>query len=328
MKAAWYERNGSARDVLQVGDIDKPKVEPGKVLVRIHATGVNPSDTKRRARMPLPVGVTQFIPHQDGAGVIEAVGESVPVSRVGQRVWVYEALVSGKAGCAAEYVVVPSENAVELPDDISFEVGACLGVPALTAHRCVFADGSVAGKVLLVTGGAGAVGIHAIQFAKADGATVFATVSRGEQAEVAKNAGADLVVYRQEDLAARIQEAIGSSGPAVNRVVDVAFGQSLASTIKLLKPNGVITTYASDAQPEPILPFMPLIFLNVTVRFVNVYGMPREAHQEAVQMTTRGLREGWLRPTIASRFALHDIVAAHEALEDGKAIGKVVVQVA
>ena len=196
LKGAWYERYGSAREVMQVGELDKPKLEPGTVLVRVHATGVNPSDTKRRMRIPLLSGVTQQIPHQDGAGVIEEVGNGVHGSRVGQRVWIYEALNSGKAGCAAEYVVVPSDNAIELPDSISFEMGACLGVPALTAHRCVFADGPVTGQTMLVTGGAGAVGIHAIQFAKAGGARVFTTVSRLEQAILAKEAGADLVINR------------------------------------------------------------------------------------------------------------------------------------
>lgn len=331
MKAAWYERNGSARDVLQVGELDKPKLEPGKVLVRVSVTSVNPSDTKRRARWPLPSGVIRQIPHQDGAGVIEDVGDGVPNSRVGQRVWIYEALVSGKAGCAAEYVVVPSENAIELPDNVPFERGACLGVPALTAHRCVFADGPVRGKTLLVTGGAGAVGVHAIQFAKAAGARVFTTVSRMEQAIVAREAGADLVINRhEEDVVARVQEAVDAPGaPAldriVDRVIDVAFGETLASTMKLLKPNGVIATYASDAQPEPAIPFWPLLFLDATIRFVNVYGMSREAHESAIQSTTIGLQEGWLKTTIASRFSLEQIVAAHEASESGKTIGKIIV---
>jgi NADPH:quinone reductase len=331
MKAAWYERNGSARDVLQVGELDKPKLEPGKVLVRVFVTSVNPSDTKRRARWPLPSGVIQQIPHQDGAGVIEDVGDGVPNSRVGQRVWIYEALVSGKAGCAAEYVVVPSENAIALPDNIPFERGACLGVPALTAHRCVFADGPVRGKTLLVTGGAGAVGVHAIQFAKAAGARVFTTVSRMEQAVVARDAGADLVINRhEEDVVARIQETVDAPGALaldriVDRVIDVAFGETLVSTMKLLKPNGVIATYASDAQPEPAIPFWPLLFLDATIRFVNVYGMSREAHESAIQSTTIGLQEGWLKTTIASRFSLEQIAAAHEASESGKTIGKIIV---
>ncbi len=327
MRAAWYERNGSARDVLIVGELAKPAVEPGKVLVRVHATGVNPSDTKRRARVPLLPGNMQQIPHQDGAGVIEEVGEGVPSSRLGQRVWIYEALVAGKAGCAAQYVVVPSGNAIELPANVSFEVGACLGVPALTAHRCVFADGPVKGKTVLVTGGAGSVGNHAIQFAKAAGARVFTTVSRPEQALVARAAGADLVINRhEEDVVGRIQETTNTVGaPAVDRIVDVAFGETLASSIKLLKVGGVIATYSSDTQPEPTIPFLPLLFLDATIRFVDVYVMSKEAHESAIAATTVGLREGWLTPTIASRFSLDQIVAAHEASESGKNIGKVVI---
>ena len=327
MKAAWYERNGSAKDVLQVGELDKPKPGPGKVLVRVSVSSVNPSDTKRRARVPLLDGVRQQIPHQDGAGVIEEVGDGVPNSRVGQRVWIYEALVSGKAGCAAEYAVVSSENAVDLPDNITLEMGACLGIPALTAHRCVFADGPVRGKTLLVTGGAGAVGVHAIQFGKAAGARVFTTVSRMEQAIVAKNAGADLVINRhEEDVVARIQEAANAPGaPAIDRIIDVAFGETLPSALKLLKPSGVIATYASDAQPEPTIPFWPLLFLDATVRFVNVYQMSREIRESAIRATTAGLQEGWLKTTIASRFSLELIAAAHEASESGKTIGKIIV---
>lgn len=327
MRAAWYERNGSARDVLKVGELEKPRIEPGKVLVKLHVSGVNPSDTKRRARFPLPQGVKQQIPHQDGAGVIAEVGDGVSASRLGHRVWIYEALIAGKAGCAAEYVVVPSENAIELPENTSFEVGACLGVPALTAHRCVFADGPITGKTVLVTGGAGSAGIHAIQFAKAAGARVFTTVSRPEQAIVATNAGADLVINRHaEDVVGRIQEAAGTVGtPAVDRVIDVAFGETLPSTIKLLKVGGVIATYSSDAQPEPAIPFLPLLFLDATIRFVNVYMMSQEAHQSAIEATTIGVKEGWLKPTIASRFSLGQIVAAHEASESGKSVGKVVV---
>lgn len=329
LKAAWYERNGSARDVLQVGELDKPGVAAGTVLVRLHTTGVNPSDTKRRERRPLPAGITKMIPHQDGAGIIEEVGEGVDRSRVGQRVWIYEAFLSSNAGCAAEYVAVPSENAVQLPDSISFELGACLGVPALTAHRCVFADGPVKGKTLLITGGAGAVGALAIQFAKAGGAEVFTTVSRPEQAVIAKQSGADFVINRHEgNLVTQVQEAAGMLGsPVIDRIVDVAFGETLPSALKLLKQNGVIATYSSDAQPEPTIPFLPLLFLGATIRFVDVYSMPREAHEQAVEATAKGLREGWLKSTIASRFSLNQIVDAHEAVESGKTVGKVVINI-
>ena len=196
-------------------------------------------------------------------------------------------------------------------------MGACLGVPALTAHRCVFADCPVTGKSVLVTGGAGSVGVHAIQFAKAASATVFTTVSRPEQALVARGAGADLMINRhKEDVVQERADTVGA--PAVDRIIDVAFGETIASSIKLLKVGGVIATYSSDTQPEPTIPFLTLLLLDATIRFVNVYMMSREAHESAITATTVGLREGWLRSTIAARFSLDQIVAAHEASESGK----------
>jgi NADPH:quinone reductase len=330
LKAAWYVKNGAARYVLELGDLDKPAVGRGQVLVHIHAIGVNPSDTKARATTPLASGIRRVIPHQDGAGIIEAVGEGVPTSRIGERVWIYEALFSGGSGCAAEYVAVPSVNAVPLPGNISFEIGACLGVPALTAHRCVFADGPVDGQTLLVTGGAGSVGVHSIQFAKHGGASVFTTVSSEKQAMIAKAAGADLIIDRnKDDQAVRMQTvAGGSSQRIIDRVVDVAFGANLETTMKVLKENGVIATYSSDSEPEPTLPFFSLLRLGVTIRFIFVYKMSAEAHQIAIEATTVGLTEGWLQTNIAATFPLSRIADAHELSESGKAVGKVVVLIA
>lgn len=327
MQAAWYSRNGAAHDVLEVGERPAPAAGPGEVLVRIHASGVNPSDTKSRARTPL--GADWVIPQQDGAGIVEAVGEGVDPGRVGERVWIYEARIGRSNGCAAQFVAVPSLNAVPLPDAVSFDEGACLGVPALTAHRCVFADGPVTGQTVLVTGGAGAVGIHAIQFARWGGARVIATVSREEQAEVARAAGADEAIFRtREDVAARIAEITGAGdGRGVDRIVDVAFGTNLDTTLKVIRPGGVVATYASDEVPEPALPFWPLLALDVTVRFVLVYRMTRQAHEDAIRDTLTGLREGWLKTVVAARYPLGEIAAAHEALESGRTVGKVVVQV-
>ena len=327
MKAAWYERNGSARDVLQVGEMNKPTVSAGEVLVRVFATSVNPSDTQQRSGKPLPPGVMRLIPHQDGAGVIEEVGLGVSSARVGERVWIYEALIAGSGGCAAEYVSVPSGNAIKLADHISFELGACLGVPALTAHRCVFADGPVTGKTVLVTGGGGAVGAHAIQFAKAGGAKVFTTASREEQAAVARAAGADLVINRhQMDVVSSMQEAAGAPGaPVLDRIVEVAFGVNLPSTMKLLKVGGTVAVYASEGKPEAVIPVEDMVWLDATVHFVLVYRMGLEAHESAIQATTKGLEQRWLKTTIASRFSLDQIAAAHDASESGKPVGKIVV---
>jgi NADPH2:quinone reductase len=330
MKAVWYERRGMAREVLQFGDMDNPEPQAGEVLVRVRATGVNPSDTKSRAGAGArPNPWPRIIPHQDGAGVIERVGEGVDPSRIGERVWIYEAQLGRPFGCAAEYVAVPERNAVALPDTVSFEEGACLGVPALTAHRCVFGDGPVEGQTVLVTGGAGAVGFYAVQFAKLGGARVIATVSREEQAMVAREAGADFIVNRrEEDVAGRIGEITQApDGRGIDRIVDVAFGANLETTLKVLKPRGAVSSYASDEVPVPALPFWPLAGLDATVHFVLVYVMGEQAHTEAIAATTDALRSGRLKHHIGARFTLDRTVEAHEALESGKTVGKVIVQV-
>jgi NADPH:quinone reductase len=186
MRAAWYERGGPAREVLTVGEMDTPRPAPGEVLVRVRASGVNPGEVKKRADwMGFGIGYPRVIPHSDGAGTIEEVGEGVSYSRVGQRVWVWGAQSGRPFGTAAQYVALPSEQAVPLPDGVGFEVGTCLGIPARTAHRCVFADGSVSGETVLVSGGAGAVGTFAVSFAKWGGARVIATVGSEGQAEAA-----------------------------------------------------------------------------------------------------------------------------------------------
>jgi len=328
MRAAWYERKGPAREVLQLGELPPPTPGPGEVRVRVHFSGVNPSDTKNRSgwqgnlAMPFP----RIIPHQDGAGVIDAVGEGVPATRAGERVWVYEAQLGRPFGTAAEYVVVPSEQAVPLPPSVDLAVGACLGVPAMTAHYCVFADGPVAGQTVLVTGGAGAVGCYAVQWAKLGGARVLATVSSEEKAAVARAAGADAVLnYRAEDVAARVLELTGGAG--VDRVVEVAFGANLSVTQAVLKPNGVVAAYSSDAEPQPRLPFRAFLQKNAVIRTVLVYVMPRAAHAAAVRDITTALEAGRLQHLIGRRLPLAGIAAAHEAVEQGAVLGKVLVEI-
>jgi NADPH2:quinone reductase len=202
-----------------------------------------------------------------------------------------------------------------------------MGIPAMTAHRCVFADGPVAGRTVLVHGGAGGVGFYAVQIAKLGGARVIATVSRAEQAARAREAGADDVVnYRTEDVAARVQELCG--GPtAVDRAIDVAFGVNLPANLALLRPGGVIATYASDAVPEPKVPFWPLLAKDLTVRFVLVYAMPAQAHAEAANFITAALRTGSLEHQVHTILPLSDIAAAHEATESMSHVGKVLVRI-
>jgi NADPH2:quinone reductase len=324
MQAAFYEQKGTARDVLRVGDMETPRPSAGDVLVRVRASAVNPSDTKTRSgwratpAMPYP----RIVPHQDGAGVIEAAGDGVPRSRVGERVWIYEAQWQRPFGSSAEYVVVPAERAVRLPDHVTFSEGACLGIPAMTAHRCVFADGPVSEHHILVTGGAGVVGFYAIQFAKWGGATVIATVSSNEKAARARDAGADHVVnYRTDDVAARVREI---SGGGVHRIIEVALGANLATSASVLRPNGVIAAYASDDDPEPRLPFRALLGKDATLRTVLVYVMPRAAKDHATGDITACLERRLLRHQIAAELPLHEIATAHEMVETGRRIGAVV----
>jgi len=327
MKAVWYETKGAARDVLTVGELPTPQPGPGELLVRVRASGVNPSDTKGRGgargntAMPFP----RITPHQDGAGEVVASGSPELAGRVGQRVWFYEAQLGRAFGAAAEYVALPAHQVLPLPDGVSFEAGASLGVPAMTAHRCVFADGPVDGKVVLVTGGAGAVGRYAIQFAKLGGARVIATVSRDDQAASARAAGADLVLNRRtDDLAAGIRAFTGV-GRGVDRVVEVAFGANLELTLQVLAPRGVVATYSSDAVPEPTLPYWPLVMLDATVRFVLVYVMDRAAHEAAAAAIGEALATGRLSADIGAAYPLERIAEAHEAVEGERVVGKVIV---
>ncbi len=329
MKAAFYERKGPAREVLVVGERPTPEPAAGEVRVRVHVSAVNPSDTKVRSgargrtAMPFPV----MVPNQDGAGVIDAVGDGVDRARIGERVWVYEAHLNRPFGTAAQWCTVPAHKAVPLPPSADFATGACMGIPAMTAHRCVFADGSVRGKTVLVQGGTGAVGWYAVQMARLDGARVFATVSRPEQAQRLLDAGADAVIdYQRDDVAARLRELTGEAEP-LDRVVEVAFGVNVAADVALLKPCGVIATYASDAVPEPAIPYWPMVMKDLTVRFVLVYAMPRSAHDDAVAWISEALARDALKHQVFGVYALDDIAAAHEATEAMSHVGKVLVAV-
>lgn len=320
MRAAVYRETGAARDVLRIEEVGRPEPGPGEVLVRVHASGVNPTDFKTRAGATArPIDEFQ-IPHQDGAGVIEAVGTGVDPARVGERVWVWLAAFGRRWGTAAEWTVVPARQATRLPDGASFELGASLGVPAMTAHRCLFADGPVAGKTVLVAGGAGAVGHYAIELAKHAGARVVTTVSGPEKAALAAKAGADLVVnYRDPDALERIK----AFAPVTDRVVEVALGANLALDLAIAGPSTVVVSYAADG-PDPVLPVRACMTANVTLRFVLLYGVPAAALDAAAADVTAALAAGALTGLPAHRFPLSEIAAAHEAVER-RAVGKVIV---
>ena len=321
MRAAIYRGTGSARDVLSVEEIQRPSPGPGEVLLRVRASGVNPTDYKTRSgATSRPIDEFQ-VPHHDGAGVIEAVGTGVDPARVGQRVWVLSAAAGRRWGTAAEYTVVPSRQAVPLPSGASFELGAMLGVPALTAHRCLFADGPIAGKTVLVAGGAGAVGHFAIELGKWGGARVVSTVSSPEKAELAAKAGADLVVnYRDGDAV----DQIGAFSPSVDRVVEVALGANLDLDLALATPETVVVTYAAEPA-NPVLPVRACMTANVTLRFVLLYGVPEAAMDAAIRDVSAALAAGALTDLPVHRYPLERVVEAHEAVESG-AVGKVIVE--
>jgi NADPH:quinone reductase len=320
MKAALYTKTGPAAEVLRVEEVERPQPGPGEVLVRVRASGINPTDYKARSgAVPRPIDGFQ-IPHQDGAGIIEAVGPGVDPGRVGQRVWLLLAAAGRRWGTAAEWTVIPERQAVPLPDGASFDLGAQLGVPAMTAHYCLLSDGPVDGQTVLVAGGAGAVGHFAIELAKRAGARVIATVSSPEKAALAQQAGADLVVnYRSADAAQQAR----AFAPAVDRVIELALGANLALDLAVSRPGTVIVTYAAESV-DPVLPVRACMTANVTVRFVLLYGVPAAALERAAADITAALAAGDLTALPVHKVLLDDIVAGHEAAEQG-AVGKVTV---
>jgi NADPH2:quinone reductase len=328
MQAAYYERQGAAHDVLMLGELPDPAPGAGEVRVRLSVSGLNPTDIKARAGFAgAPMRFPRVIPHQDGAGIIDRVGDGVSESRIGQRVWIFEAQTGRAGGTAAGFTVVPSANAVPLPDGISFDVGACLGIAAMTAHRCLFADGDIRGQRVLVHGGAGAVGTATILLAKWAGSWVATTVSRSEQAVVARRAGADLIIFRKHEDVSRQIKAAGAD--AVDRIVDVDLVSNLGTNLACLAPNGVVCGYATE-EPSVVLPipFLRAMLRGFVFRFVFVYAMPEAARRQAIEDIGDCLVSGGYHPEIGLRFPLSKIAEAHEAQERRAAIGKILVSVA
>jgi NADPH2:quinone reductase len=325
MRAAFYETSGAAREVLRVGELPTPTPGPGEVRVRIAWSGVNPSDVKSRAMASgRPLAFPRIIPHSDGAGTIDAVGADVPASRVGERVWLFNGQWQRPFGTAAEYITLPAHQAVRLPNAVDLAVGACLGIPALTAYHAVMTDGGVANKRVLVAGGAGAVGHYALQLARLMGARqLLTTVSGPEKGEIARAAGADVVVnYRTEDAAARVHHATGGAG--VDRVIEVDAAANIGLDVAIVAPEGDLVIYGSGQRDIP-MPFGPLIMKNVGVRFFIVYNLRLDVQQRAITHLTSLLERGALTHNIAARLPLERIAEAHELVEQGRATGTVIV---
>jgi NADPH:quinone reductase len=322
MRAALHDHHGPAAEVLRVVDIDRPEAGPGEVRVRMQLSGVNPTDWKSRSGATArPINGFQ-VPHHDGTGVIDAVGEGVDPSRVGQRVWTWLAAASSRWGTAAQWSVMSSRQAVPLPDNASAELGACLGVPAITAHRALFADGPVEGKNVLVAGGAGAVGHFAIELAKFHGARVVTTVSGPEKGELARQAGADLVVnYREPGAVSQLR----AFAPQMDRIVELALGANLELDLAVSGPQTHIVDYAAEAA-DPVLPVRTCMGANLTLRFILLYTMPADAQDQAAADITRALEAGALTELPVTRFPLDEVVAAQQAVEAGW-VGKVLVTI-
>ena len=320
MRAAYYEKNGTAKDVLHVGEVETPQPGPGEVRIKLKTSGVNPSDVKNRMGTTRKIAFPRVIPHSDGAGVIDAVGEGVAKSRIGERVWTWNGQWKRPFGTAAEYIALAADQAVKLPDGTSDEAGACFGIPALTAWHAVDIAGTANGSTVLVAGGAGAVAHYAIQFAKARGATVLTTVSSAEKAKLARDAGADHTIdYKRENVGERVA-ALTKGG--VDAVIEVDLTANAPLIPVTLRPYGTLVVYGTGPQVQ--FPGSFCLVNNITVKFMLVYELTPQARGRAIADITRMLAAGRLIHNVAARFGLDDIVAAHEAVEQGRAIGNVV----
>ncbi len=325
MKAAFYTVPGPASEVLQLGELETATPGPGEVRVRLRTSGVNPSDVKARSgRVRRALGFPLVVPHSDGAGDIDLVGEGVPASRVGERVWVHNGQWKRALGTAAQYVVLPSVLASRLPDTVGYGEGACLGIPALTAYQAIALAGPVEGRTVLVPGGAGAVGHYAIQIAKAKEARVVATVSSAEKAAHAKSGGADQVInYRTEDVGERVKQITGSG---VDLIIEVNLSANAPLIPAVLRPFGTVVVYGSDGAVAPV-PATFGIVNSINLRFFIIYEAPLEQRQAAIAELTAMMDAGKLIHTIGARFPLTRIASAHEAVESGKVMGNVVVDI-
>ena len=324
MNAAWYEKQGAAREVLMVGEMPDPIPDAGEVRIRIAASGINPGDVKKRqdtfgVGMPYP----RVIPHSDGAGRVDQLGAGVPSEWMGRSVWCYGAQSYRPFGTAAEFTVVPVDKVAPLPGSVAMEQGACLGIPGITAHRAVHVAGPVNGRSVLVQGAAGSVGACAVQLARFAGARVIGTVRSSSDEATAKNAGAHEVIVGDKELTSRVR-ALAPDG--IDHIVEVAFGANIEADVELLNQGGSIAGYATD-NAAPKIPFWQMVFKNIRVFFLGSDDFPKEAKSQATRDLNAALEAGWPGFDIGERIPLADIARAHELVEHPVGRGRVVVVV-
>ena len=328
MRAVWYERTGPATEVLTFGEMATPVAGPGEVRVRLEASGVNPADVGRRGGSYRAMEFPRVIPNSDGAGFVDQLGDGVTRLKLGQRVWLFNGQRNGRAfGTAAEYISLAEQLVTPLPDNLSFAAGATLGIPAMTAWCCLYCDGPIAGRTVLITGGAGAVGHYAVQLAKWGGARVIATVSTAAKGEQARLAGADLVVnYKTDDVVAQALAFTDKRG--VDRVVDVDFGGNIATTLKLMAMNATIAVYATNGNRTPVVPMRALMEKGIILRTLVLFALPPPLLAAAQVDITKWLAAGPRIHNTAGQFALSDTAQAHLAVEKGDKLGTVIVDCA
>jgi NADPH:quinone reductase len=322
MRAAWYEKQGPARDVLVVGEMSDPVPAAGEVRIRIAASGINPGDIKKRENaFGYGMAYPRVIPHSDGAGRVDQLGATVSSQWKGRPVWCYGAQSYRPFGTAAEFTCVPVDQVAPLPERVSMEQGACLGIPGITAHRAVHVAGPVSGRTLLVQGAGGTVGLCAVQLARFAGARVIGTVRSPSDEPVAKNAGAHDVVLNDKDLISRVR-TLAPEG--IDHIIEVAFGANIEVDVELLKLGGSIASYATD-NATPKIPFWQMVFKNIRVFFLGSDDFPKEAKTQATRDLNAALEAGWSGFEIGERIPLADIVRAHEFVEHPLRPGRVVV---
>ncbi len=322
MKAAWYEKQGPAHSVLTVGNMADPIPQTGEVRIRIAASGINPGDTKKRSDvfgigMPYP----RVVPHSDGAGVVDMVAPGISEEWLGKRVWCFGAQSYRPFGTAAEFTTVPLDHVAQLPATTSFEVGACLGIPGITAHRAVHVAGPVNGKTVLIQGAGGSVGLCAVQLARLAGAHVIGTIRSPADREAAREAGAHEVVLNDADVAQNVRAA---APKGIDHVVEVAFAANIDRNVELLKQGGTLSAYATN-DPRPTIPFWPMGFNNIQLNFLGSDDFPPEAKKAAAADLNRALESGWRGFEIGERLPLERIADAHDLTDHPQRPGRIVI---